>query len=122
MHNTSKADLIIQISQQQIQIIHRIFLQIQHTQGTPIHTSTSKQSSLKSTSNYHNPNQHLHSWRYGACNHQSKNCQNKAEAHQDDSTFENRIGGGAILNYKSLYRGYSSLLKSESYTILNKCS
>ena len=40
-----------------------------------------------------NPNQSLYCLRHGACNHCSRDCRNKLEGHQDDATFENRMGG-----------------------------
>lgn len=32
-------------------------------------------------------------WTHGACNHNSKNCHHKNAGHQNEATFENKMGG-----------------------------
>lgn len=32
-------------------------------------------------------------WTHGACNHHGRECRHKAEGHQDEATFDNRMGG-----------------------------
>ena len=46
-------------------------------------------------------------WKYcfthGACNHHSKDCSSKREDHQDDATFDNRMGGSTKRFVKNQY-------------------
>lgn len=35
----------------------------------------------------------LYCWSHGLCNHRSSRCRNKADGHQDNATFNNRMGG-----------------------------
>ena len=76
-----------------MQIMQQMMNKMSNMQCQPI--STIQQSSTRrcNNNNLRNPNQQLYHWRHGACNHRSKDCRDKGEGHQDDATFENRMGG-----------------------------
>ena len=40
-----------------------------------------------------NPNQLKYCHTHGTCNHDSPECRSKAEGHEDEATFANRMGG-----------------------------
>ena len=40
-------------------------------------------------------------WTYGACFHSGQKCRNKANGHQDNATFQNRMGG-SIKNVRGI--------------------
>ena len=48
-------------------------------------TRTRRQTTRRNTSKY--------CWSHGACSHSSKDCNSKRDGHQDNATFENKMGG-----------------------------
>ena len=86
------SDLTLQTLQQQMQLMQQMMNKMSTMQCQPNNT-TQQSSNRQCSNNQRNPNQQLYCWHHGACNHRSKDCRNKGEGHQDDATFENRMGG-----------------------------
>ena len=77
------SDITMQMMQQ---LLNQMATQQISTNGT--------NSSRRNPNTCHrNPNQRFYCWRHGACNHPSREYRNKGKGHQDDATFENRMGG-----------------------------
>ena len=55
-------------------------------QMTNMNTNTNNNGKKKRTTN-------KYCWTHGACAHLSKDCRSKADGHQDDATFQDRMGG-----------------------------
>ena len=62
--------------------------------GPQPHATQSRNSRApQSQHNYRNPNQQKYCHTHGACNHHSRDCRSKADGHNDDATFNNRLSG-----------------------------
>ena len=72
--------------------MQQMMTQMKNLQCQPVNTNQSTTNRRRSN-NPRNPNQRFYCWRHGACNHKSRDCRDKAEGHQDDATFANRMGG-----------------------------
>ena len=76
----------MQMMQQMQQMLHQMSI----PQGT---TNSNSNSNWRNSRCQRNPNQRHYCWRHGACNHPSRECRDKGEGHQDEATFQNRMGG-----------------------------
>ena len=84
------SDVTMHTIQQQMQMMQQLLNQMATQQ-----ISNNSTNSTRGNTNTcrRNPNQRFYCWRHGACNHPSRECRNKSEGHQDEATFENRMGG-----------------------------
>ena len=72
------SDLTLQTLQQQMQLMQQMMNKMSTMQCQPNNT-TQQSSNRQCSNNQRNPNQQLYCWCHGACNHRSKDCQNKGE-------------------------------------------
>ena len=86
------SDLTLQTMQQQMQLMQQMMNQMTNMQCQPINNSAPN-NTRRQPRRTRNPNQRFYCWKHGACNHKSKDCRDKTPEHQDDATFENRMGG-----------------------------
>ena len=86
------SDLTLQTMQQQMQLMQQMTDKMSTIQCQPIGTTQQSSTRQHPTTNQQNLNQQLYCWRHGAYNHSSKDCRDKGECHQDDTTFEIYMG------------------------------
>ena len=48
---------------------------------------------IMTTNSVRTPRRKFYCWTHGGCNHQSSECRNKKNGHQDNATFRNKKGG-----------------------------
>ena len=99
-NNAAQTQLMPQLMQQMVQMMDQMAtiqqnLYAQSSQGPPSSSNTTLSSnSSRRRGNCTNTN--FYCWSHGACAHPSNQCYSKRPGHQDNATFENKIGGSTV--------------------------